>query len=67
MSTKSMQPWEWDIRVRERNLKKGTLTASEVEKYLADLADLASRADTVLQPQPAIGKGHEYAIIRGKD
>jgi hypothetical protein len=47
--------WEWDIRVRERNLRKGTFEEKDVEKYLAALPDVADQADGVAAPQPALG------------
>jgi hypothetical protein len=47
--------WEWDVRVRERNLRKGTFEEKDVEKYLASLPDVADQADGVTSPQPALG------------
>jgi hypothetical protein len=46
--------WLTDVRVRERNVKKGLLDGKDVEAYLADLADGADKAEDVDIPQPAL-------------
>jgi hypothetical protein len=48
-------PWDLDVRVRERNLRKGVLDEKDVERYLKDLHDSAANAENVTTPQPAIG------------
>ena len=48
-------PWDLDVRVRERNLRKGVLDEKDVEKYLKELPDSAANADSVTVPQPAVG------------
>jgi hypothetical protein len=53
MSQKS--PWDLDVRVRERNLRKGVLDEKDVEKYLKELPDVAANADNVSVAQPAVG------------
>jgi hypothetical protein len=55
MSNKTINSWDWDIRVRERMLKAGTLTDKDVEKHVASLPDLAEQTDPVGVSQPAIG------------
>lgn len=55
MSNKNINAWDWDIRVRERNLKNGTLTDKDVEKHVGQLPDLAEQAEPVSLPQPALG------------
>jgi len=55
MSTKTINSWDWDIRVRERNLKAGTLNEKDLEKQASSLPDLADKADTMTIPQPALG------------
>jgi hypothetical protein len=57
-STKQMNAWEWDVRVRERNLRKGILDEKEVEKHLGQLPDVADQAEAVSAPQPAL-RGRE--------
>jgi len=52
--TSAQQTWDWDVRVRERNLKAGLLTEKEVEKFLTGLEDLDDRTDTVTLAQPAL-------------
>jgi hypothetical protein len=54
-NTKTIQAWEWDIRVRERNLGKGILDDKDVEKHLAGLPDAADQAESITIPQPALG------------
>ena len=50
-------PWDLDVRVRERNLRKGVLDDKDVEKYLKELPDVAANADNVSIAQPAVGGG----------
>jgi len=54
-SNKTVNPWEWDVRVRERNLRKGMLEDKDVEKHLAQLGDVADQAENLAIPQPALG------------
>ncbi len=55
MSNKTINSWDWDIRVRERNLKSGALTDKDVEKHKAQLADVTDQSDNEVLPQPALG------------
>ena len=55
MSNKTINSWDWDIRVRERNLKSGALTDKDVEKHKSQLPDLDAQVDAVTLAQPAIG------------
>jgi hypothetical protein len=55
MSTKTINSWDWDIRVRDRNLKNGTLVDKDIEKHKSQLTDQEGQVDTVSLPQPAIG------------
>jgi hypothetical protein len=52
---KTINSWDWDIRVRERLLKNGTLTDKDVEKHAKDLSDVGEQCDGVSLPQPALG------------
>ena len=54
-NTKTINPWDLDVRVRERNLRKGILDDKDVEKHLAQLPDLADQAEALPLPQPALG------------
>ena len=54
MAQKTINSWDWDIRVRERNLKSGLLTDKDIEKHKASLADLEGQADAVSLHQPAL-------------
>jgi hypothetical protein len=55
MSNKTINSWDWDIRVRERNLKHGVLTEKDIEKQKGQLPDLADQAEPIGMPQPALG------------
>ena len=52
--TQKTNPWTFDVRVRERNLKAGSLTDKDVEKYLASLPDNADQAEPFATAQPAL-------------
>ncbi len=52
---KTINPWEWDVRVRERNLRKGIFDEKDVEKHLAQLPDVAEGGETIGSGQPALG------------
>jgi hypothetical protein len=54
--TKTINPWEWDVRVRERNLRKGVLDDKDVEKYLSGLHDVSEQAESSALNQPALGR-----------
>jgi hypothetical protein len=53
-TTKTINPWEWDVRVRERNVTKGVFEAKDIEKYLAQLPDVGDQAETIGLAQPAV-------------
>lgn len=52
--TQKTNPWTFDVRVRERNLKSGSLTDKDLEKYLAQLPDHADQAESFGTAQPAL-------------
>jgi hypothetical protein len=52
---KTIKPWDWDVRVRERNLRNGTLDEKEIEKHLGQLQDVGDLAEPVGLGQPALG------------
>ena len=54
-NTKNINPWEWDVRVRERNLRKGILDDKDVEKHLTQLPDVSDQAESIAVSQPALG------------
>lgn len=57
MTQKTNQnPWTMDVRVRERNLKSGALTDKDLEKYLANLPDVADQAEPFGTAQPALAQ-----------
>ena len=59
MSTKQVAVWDWDLRVRERNLKSGLLSEKEVDKFLSQLPDVADQAENFGTAQPALGGREE--------
>lgn len=52
--------WDYDVRVRERNLRNGKLKPEEVRRYLEQLPDCADQAVVTDLRQPAI-KHAEHA------
>lgn len=54
-NNKQINSWDWDIRVRERNLKQGILSEKDVEKQKSQLPDLTDQVESTSLPQPAIG------------
>ncbi len=52
--TQKTNPWTFDVRVRDRNLKAGTVTDKDVEKYLGGLPDLADQSEAFAISQPAL-------------
>jgi hypothetical protein len=56
---KTINPWDWDVRVRERNLRNGTLEDKDVEKHVSQLQDVGEMAEPVGLPQPALGSRNE--------
>ncbi len=65
--TQKTNPWIHDVRVRERNLKNGTITEKDVEKYVAGLPDLADQAEPFGTSQPALAQPPAAAIDDGGD
>jgi hypothetical protein len=57
--SKAINSWDWDIRVRERNLKKGMLDEKDVDKYLTQLPDVGEQGEGIVTAQPALG-GREH-------
>jgi hypothetical protein len=53
--------FKYDTRVRERLLRKGQLSESEVDQHLGTLADVASNAADVELKQPALQTEAERA------
>ena len=47
--------FKFDIRVRERMLKRGQVNESDIERHLSSLEDLDTKCSRVEQPQPALG------------
>jgi hypothetical protein len=58
-NTKTINPWDWDVRVRERNFRKGILDEKDVEKYLGQLPDVGDQAESLPLAQPALGGREE--------
>ena len=53
-NNKVINSWDWDIRVRERNLRNGVLTEKDIEKQRAGLPDQGEHAELLGLPQPAL-------------
>ena len=54
-SLQTINGWDWDIRVRERNVRRGIFDEKEIEKHVAALVDVSEQAEIVTYPQPALG------------
>ena len=67
MTTKTINSWDWDVRVRDRNLKNGTLDEKDVEKYVTALPDMAAQAEALALPQPALDEPEEDDIDDEED
>ncbi|MCA9585679.1 MAG: hypothetical protein KC657_10005 [Myxococcales bacterium] len=54
MSTKNLNDWLLDNRVRDRLIKAGAVSEKDIEKAIAALPDLESHCETISIPQPAL-------------
>src|SRR5438309_11209195 len=61
--TQKTNPWTFDVRVRERNLKAGTVTEKDVEKYIGSLPDLADQSEPFGTSQPALAQPAVAAAV----
>ncbi len=57
--TDSRMLWDFDVRVRERNLKTGRLKKEEVQKYYEGLVDVDANLDVLEVKQPAFSSADE--------
>jgi hypothetical protein len=55
-NTKTINAWEWDIRVRERNVRKGVFDEKDIERFLSQLPDVGDKAESIVLGQPALGR-----------
>jgi hypothetical protein len=55
-NTKAINAWEWDIRVRERNVRKGVFDEKDIERFLSQLPDVGDQAESIVLGQPALGR-----------
>jgi len=46
--------FKFDVRIRERMLRKGTLSEGEVGKHLESLSDVAAQGEDLVLRQPAL-------------
>jgi hypothetical protein len=65
--TQKTNPWTFDVRVRERNLKAGTVTDKDVDKYIAGLPDLADQSEPFGTSQPALAQPPAAAVVEHDD
>ncbi len=61
--TQKTNPWTFDVRVRERNLKAGTVTEKDVDKYIGGLPDLADQSEPFGTSQPALAQPAVAAAV----
>jgi hypothetical protein len=65
--TQKTNPWTFDVRVRERNLKAGTISDKDVEKYVGGLPDLADQSEPFGTSQPALAQPPAAALVDNDD
>jgi hypothetical protein len=59
MSTEN--PWTWDLRIRDRNLKGGVMDEAALAKFLKALPDLEAQAEPFGLAQPALTDADDFA------
>ena len=52
-------PFTYDVRVRDRLVKRGQLDPKDIEKHLASLPDVTDKCEPLDIPQPALGEPNE--------
>ena len=57
--------FRFDVRIRERMLRKGTLSEGEVGKHLEALSDVAAHGEDLVLRQPALHR-HDEGAARTK-
>ena len=58
--------FKFDVRIRERMLRKGTVSEAEVNKHLEALSDVAAHGEDLVLRQPALHRHDEGAANRTK-
>ncbi len=66
-SDRSNNPWLYDLRLRDRNLRSGALDEKELARHLSALKDLETETETFSLGQPAIGSGEIDPIPASED
>lgn len=54
---RSNNPWLFDLRLRDRNVRSGALDEKELTRHLGALKDLEAETEVFGLAQPAIGDG----------
>ncbi|HNS98880.1 MAG TPA: hypothetical protein PKL73_18135 [Polyangiaceae bacterium] len=54
MMTDTRILWDFDVRVRDRNLKTGRLKKDEVDRYYDNLVDVTNNVDAMEARQPTL-------------
>ena len=49
-----LSSFDFDLRVRERNLAKGIIDPKALERYLTELSDVEANAEAIGVAQPAL-------------
>jgi hypothetical protein len=55
------ESFKFDVRIRERMLRKGTLSEADVGKHLEGLSDVAAQGEDLVLRQPALHRHDEGA------
>jgi hypothetical protein len=57
---KKNEPFLFDVRLMERNIKSGAISRKEIEKYLKNLPDITENAEKLWEEKsPAEAEGIE--------
>jgi len=56
--------FKFDVRVRERMLRRSAINDGELEQHLAKLSDLDEKCDNLNLRQPALGRGEPESSAR---
>lgn len=50
---------QFDVRIVERNIRRGRLARKDYDKYLKDLPDVTDKAQEITEHQPLEPRGSE--------
>lgn len=54
------EQFKYDVRIRERMIRRGQVTEADVARHLEGLSDVETKCEPVPQHQPALAAGSSY-------